>query len=108
MIEFKEASKNELDKLLSEGWKILLVRSSPPGVAQPKQAGQVSIPPVKWNEKNQGFAWTFATERDGSEIPEFKAFIEVLKKGAVINENFKYSISKNGKFLQRVKVDKKQ
>jgi hypothetical protein len=81
--------------------------SKPTAQAQPsfKDASSIIIPQsIPWTEKNEGFAWTFATNKDGSAIEEYKAFIERLKLSPLERDGYRYSLSKDGKFLQRTKV----
>jgi hypothetical protein len=59
---------------------------------------------IPWKEQTSGFAWAFATNKDGSAIEEYKAFIERLKLSPLERDGYRYSISKDGKFLQRTKV----
>jgi hypothetical protein len=59
---------------------------------------------IPWKEQTSGFAWAFATNKDGSAIEEYKAFIERLKLSPLDRDGYRYSLSKDGKFLQRTKV----
>jgi hypothetical protein len=69
----------------------------------------VTIPAsIPWTEKNEGFAWAFATNKDGSPIEEYKGLVERLKLSPLERDGYRYSISKDGKFLQRVKVESKK
>ena len=96
--EVKETrSLDELAILFKDGWTIQLIRKS-----------QIPIPKITWQEKNGGFSWAFATNKDGSAIPEYKDFIEALQKDSIEQDNFKYSLSKDGRFLQRTKLDNKK
>jgi hypothetical protein len=69
----------------------------------------VTIPAsIPWTQKNEGFAWAFATNKDGSPIEEYKLLIERLKLSPLERDGYRYSLSKDGKFLQRSKVDSKK
>jgi hypothetical protein len=55
-------------------------------------------------EQTSGFAWAFASNKDGSPIEEYKSFVERLKLSPLEKDGYRYSLSKDGKFLQRTKV----
>jgi hypothetical protein len=70
-----------------------------------KDASSIIIPQsIAWIEKNEGFAWAFATNKDGSPIEEYRSFVERLKLSPLEKDGYRYSLSKDGKFLQRTKV----
>jgi hypothetical protein len=69
----------------------------------------VEIPAsIPWKEQTSGFAWAFATRKDGSPIEEYRSFVERLKLSPLERDGYRYSISKDGKFLQRSKVESKK
>jgi hypothetical protein len=78
-----------------------------PQAEQPSK--EITIPEsIPWTQKTEGFAWAFATNKDGSPIEEYKSFIERLKLSPIEKDGYRYSISKDAKFLQRSKVDSKK
>ncbi|MGI0080496.1 MAG: hypothetical protein ACRECH_12840 [Nitrososphaerales archaeon] len=121
MTEIKETkSLKEANAFLSQGFELLEVRSvyilgkatrdkaSPQNITQTK-ALNPSIPlSIHWVQKSDSFAWSFATERDGSPIEEIHSFVETLKKGSIEENGFRYSLSKDGKFLQRTRLERKK
>jgi hypothetical protein len=69
----------------------------------------VTIPAsIPWTQKNESFAWAFATNKDGSPIEEYKGFVERLKLSPIEKDGYRYSISRDGRFLQRSKVESKK
>jgi hypothetical protein len=59
---------------------------------------------IPWKEQTSGFAWAFASNKDGSPIQQYKSFVERLKLSPLERDGYRYSISKDGKFLQRTKL----
>jgi hypothetical protein len=79
--------------------------------AQPQAEAkeEILIPQsIPWKEQTSGFAWAFATRKDGSPIEEYQSFVERLKLSPLERDGYRYSLSKDGKFLQRSKVDSKK
>jgi hypothetical protein len=83
----------------------------PSNVAKPNVASttttvpEVEIPQsIRWTELNPNYSWAFATNIDGTPIPELKAFAERLKLSPIKKDGYIYSVSDNGKFLQRRKL----
>jgi hypothetical protein len=79
--------------------------------AQPQAEAkeEILIPQsIPWKEQTSGFAWAFATRKDGSPIEEYRSFVERLKLSPLERDGYRYSISKDGKFLQRSKVEAKK
>jgi hypothetical protein len=73
------------------------------------QSNEIVIPlSIPWKEQTSGFAWAFATRKDGSPIEEYRSFVERLKLSPLERDGYRYSLSKDGKFLQRSKVDSKK
>jgi hypothetical protein len=69
------------------------------------QSNEIVIPlSIPWKEQTSGFAWAFATRKDGSPIEEYRSFEERLKLSPLEKNGYRYSISKDGKFLQRTKL----
>ncbi len=66
---------------------------------------EVEIPQsIRWQELNPNYSWAFATNIDGTPILEVKAFAERLRLSPLEKDGYRYSISKDGKFLQRSKL----
>jgi hypothetical protein len=87
----------------------------PSNVAKPNVASTTTTVPeilipqsIPWKEQTSGFAWAFATRKDGSPIEEYRSFVERLKLSPLERDGYRYSISKDGKFLQRSKVEAKK
>jgi hypothetical protein len=83
----------------------------PSNVAKPNVASttttvpEVEIPEsIRWTELNPNYSWAFATNIDGTPIPELKAFAERLKLSPIKKDGYIYSVSDNGKFLQKRKL----
>jgi hypothetical protein len=78
------------------------LKQAPEGQESPKE---IIIPAyIPWKEQTSGFAWAFASNKDGSPIEEYKSFVERLKLSPLEKDGYRYSLSKDGKFLQRSKI----
>jgi hypothetical protein len=76
---------------------------------QGESSKEITIPEsIPWTQKNESFAWAFATNKDGSLIEEYRSFVERLKLSPLEKDGYRYSLSKDRKFLQRVKVEAKK
>ena len=61
---------------------------------------------VRWHEQNHGFSWDFVKNQDGTILEETRALVELLEKGGPLTEDgFRYSLSKDGRFLNRIKLE---
>jgi hypothetical protein len=79
--------------------------------AQPQAEAkeEILIPQsIPWKEQTSGFAWAFAQNKNGTPIEEYKGLVERLKLSPLERDGYRYSISKDGKFLQRSKVEGKK
>jgi hypothetical protein len=68
---------------------------------------QDAIGAARWTEKGENFAWAFVRDQQGAERSEVRALVEAIEsdpKHQLAIAGFRYSISKDGKFLQRNKV----
>jgi hypothetical protein len=80
--------------------------AAPKPAPQGQESAKETIIPtyIPWKEQTSGFAWAFATNKDGSPIEEYKSFVERLKLSPLEKDGYRYSLSKDGKFLQRSKI----
>jgi hypothetical protein len=98
----------KVNKLLEQGYRLKSVELRPLYLLELKlklETNSASWDSIAWNSKQDkpNFAWTFATDKEGKVIPEVAGFVEHLKKGPVKEGQYEYQLSKDGKFLQRIK-----
>jgi hypothetical protein len=81
----------------------------PPEMAIRPQIPDILSLPIRWrqkNEQNKNFFYAFVNTLEGNPDPIISKIVKMISEnnGALIQDTWRFSISKNGQFLQRSKA----